>query len=93
MNEVLKEIRVYGTWRDDESMGWGEMNKKELHSKYLTLQAIRVKLNQEGLDRQNMYLFPCIFHPLTGGGVHIFLYEYTNWFNFEKLVSVGSQNK
>jgi hypothetical protein len=26
MNEVLKEI--CGNWRDDESMGWGELNKK-----------------------------------------------------------------
>jgi hypothetical protein len=54
MNEELKEI--CGTWSDDESMGWGELDKMELHSRYLTLHTItfRVKLNQEGSDRQNM---------------------------------------
>jgi hypothetical protein len=69
MNEVLKEL--YATWRDDEPMGRGELNKKEPHS---TLQTITfsVKLNQEGLDRQNMYLFACIFNHLRGGGAHIY---------------------
>jgi hypothetical protein len=54
MNQVLKDI--WGTWRDDEPMGWGEVDKNELHSRYVTLHTItfRAKLNQEESDRQNM---------------------------------------